>query len=315
MTFPQEKELFENNKNVYSSSLLKFNGIHKKYDVYNCSIPFRMNGKTYIYGRVEERDIWANSIVMLFERTDTDTFTLVKNTMMYQLEDPFIAKINGELIFGGTHVRKRQGEIDTYYAYFYRGTDIDNMTYFTTGPDYMKDIRLVQLKDDKVGVFSRPRSEEIRKKYGSESVIGFTVIDNIDRLNDKVVENAKPIEGLFAADEWGGCNQAYFLDSGYIGVIAHKCYKDSEGLLVYTNTAFVFDPAKHKVIDHKIIGTRSCYPKAPSKVPNLADCVFSSGIVIRNNSRVDLYSGVGDTYCGRLVIDYPFEGFGNIVEF
>ncbi len=314
MTFPQEKAQFEKNKPIYSSSLLKFHGIDKRFDVYNCSIPFRMDGKTYIYGRVEERAIWANSTVRLFERTDTDEYTAVKNTFVYQLEDPFIAKINGELILGGTHVRKKSGEIDTYYGYFYRGTDLDNMTYFTTGPDYMKDIRLVQLKNNKIGVFSRPRSEAIRKQYGSESIIGFTTINDIDELDDKVIENAKPIPGMFAPDEWGGCNQAYLLDSGYIGVIAHKCFKDENDLLVYTNTAFVFDPATHKVLMHKLIGTRSCYPKAPAKKPNLADCVFSSGIVMQPNGRADLYSGVGDTCCGRLVIDYPFEGYGNIVE-
>ena len=50
----------------------------------------------------------------------------------------------------------------TYYGYFYRGTDISNLYYFTTGPYYMKDIRL----------------------------------------------------DLFGKDEWGGCNQAYLLDSG-----------------------------------------------------------------------------------------------------
>lgn len=317
MTFPQEKDLFEQNKKVYSATLIKFNGIDPKYDVYNCSIPFRMNGKTYIYGRVEERAIWANSHVRLFERTDTDVYTAVKDTMIYQLEDPYIAKINGELILGGTHVRKKQGKIDTYYGYFYRGTDVDDMTYFTTGPDYMKDIRLVQLKNNKIGVFSRPRSEKIRKQYGSESIIGFTTINSIDELNAEVIENARPIPGVFAPGEWGGCNQAYLLDSGYIGVIGHKCYKKCtpEGdYEVYTNTAFVFDPATHKVLSHKLIGTRSCYPQAPCKVPKLADCVFSSGIVMRSNNTVDLYSGVGDTYCGRLVIDYPFEGYGNIVE-
>lgn len=315
MTFPEEKQLFEENKKVYSSTLLKFNGVDKKYDVYNCSIPFRMSGKTYIYARVEERAKWAQSHVRLFERTDTDVYTAVKNTMIYPLEDPFIAKIGNELILGGTHVRMRRGELDTYYAYFYRGADIDDMTYFTTGPEYMKDIRLVQLKDNKIGVFSRPRSEEIRKKYGSESIVGFTTIDSIDKLDDVVVQNARPIEGLFDRDEWGGCNQAYCLDSGYIGVIGHKCYKSPEGLLVYTNTAFVFDPKTHKVLNHKIIATRSCYPKAPCKFDNLADCVFSSGIVMRNNNRADLYSGVGDTCCGRAVIDYPFEGYGNIIEF
>ena len=35
-------------------------------------------------------------------------------------------------------------------------------------------------------------------------------------------------------------------------------------------------------------------------------CAFTSGIVMRQDGKVDLYSGIGDTEVGRIVIDYPF---------
>lgn len=312
-----QRKNFEKEKKIYDSALLTFHGV-EGYDVYNTSIPFTWQSKRYIFGRVERRTEWARSWVRLFEETGKDDWSLVKDSMIYQLEDPYVAFIGRELVLGGTHVRLMQGRDLTYYGYFYKGTELDDLYYFATGPDYMKDIRLVPMADGRIGVFSRPRSEEIRKKYGSESVIGFTIIDSLAGLTAEAVESAPFIPGILEKDEWGGCNQAYLLDSGLIGVTGHKCYNEQEGEItkqIYMNVAFVFDPKKHAVIsDVKIIGTRPCYPEAPAKRPHLTDCAFTSGIVARPDGRVDLYSGIGDSFEGRVTIDYPFEGYGSIVE-
>lgn len=312
MSIIEWKNRFELDKSnlVYESAILGFNGIDG-YDVYNCSIPFAWEGKEYIFGRVERRDEWANSWVRLFEKTGKDQYTLVKEHMIYQLEDPYISFIHGQIVLGGTHVRKRSSRIDTYYGYFYRGKSLDNLTYYTTGPDYMKDIRLVELADGRIGVFSRPRSEEIRKKYGSESIIGFTVIHTLEELTDEVIGNAAPVEGFFDKDEWGGCNQAYLLKNGNLGIIGHQCYKQpaeqGEDLEIYFNIAFEFNPETSQVSNRKIIGTRACYPQAPAKKPRLIDCTFTSGIVMREDGKADLYAGLSDAYEGRIVIDYPFS--------
>lgn len=317
MKLIEQRDVFEREKRIYESCKVKFLGVDG-FDVYNSSIPFYWKGKRYIYGRVEKRSEWARSWARLFEETGKDEWTLVQDDMIYQMEDPYVAIINGELILGGTHVRKKQGIVDTYYGYFYRGKDIKDLNYYTTGPDYMKDIRLVQLEDGKAGVFSRPRNEEIRALHGSESIIGFTVINDISELNADVINSAEKIDGLFDTDEWGGCNQCYYLDSGKIGIIGHKSYKrtgvDGKDILVYMNISFVYDREEHKALDVKIIGTRNCYPDGPAKLPSLIDCVFTSGIVMREDGKADLYSGVGDTEVGRIVIDYPFEGHGKIVS-
>lgn len=317
MNLIEKRQQFEDTKTIYESETLTFIGVDG-FDVYNTSIPFTYKGKNYLFGRVENRKEWARSWVRLFEETGQDEWSLVKDSMIYQLEDPYVSVIGNELVLGGTHVRYKQSKIDTFYGYFYKGTDLDNLYYFTTGPDYMKDIRLVELANNKIGVFSRPRNEEIRKKYGSESIVGFTVIDDLNKLSADVIENAPIIEGLFGNDEWGGCNQAYLLSSGKIGAIGHKCYKqpveDGEDLKVYLNVSFVFDPETHQLLDEKIIATRPCYPVGPAKLPDLVDCAFTSGIVMRPDGKVDLYSGIGDTEEGRVTIDYPFEGFGTIVE-
>jgi hypothetical protein len=237
--------------------------------------------------------------------------------MIYPLEDPFVCRIGDELVLGGTHVRYKAGKMETYYAYFYRGADLHDLRYFTTGPDYMKDIRLVQLGAGRIGVFSRPRNEEILRRFGCESQIGFTTIQALEELTAEVIEGARFIPGLFADGEWGGCNQACLLESGKIGVIGHKCYNDTpvrgEKIPVYVNVVFVFDPERHEIEDLKIIGTRRCYPEGPAKRPDLTDVAFTSGIVMRPDGRADLYSGIGDAEEGRIVIDDPFDGHGKTV--
>lgn len=320
MSIKERKAEFEAHidEKVYESVKLTFTGV-EGWTVYNCSIPFQWNGREYIYGRVERRDQWANSHVRLFEKTGRDQYAVVRDHMTYQLEDPYIADIQGELTMGGTHVRKKGGEIDTVYGYFFRGTDIENMMYFTSGPKGMKDIRLVDLEDGRIGVFSRPRSKEIEEKFGSASMIGFAVISSLDELTDEVVSNATPIEGIFGQGEWGGCNQAYLLENGKIGIIGHQSYSEvvddnmaivgakPTELAVYVNISFEFDPKDFTVSNSKIIGTRRCYPAGEPKLPQLMDCTFTSGIVARNDGRADLYGGLGDTEEGRITIDYPFS--------
>ncbi|MCV4232890.1 DUF1861 family protein [Virgibacillus sp. LDC1] len=311
MNLLELRHQFEANQRIYESAKLVFHGV-EGFDVYNPTIPFQWNGKRYIYGRVEKRHEWARSWVRLFEQSGPDEWMAVPDTMIYQLEDPYISVIHKQLVLGGTHVRYKQGRLDTFYGYFYKGSDLHDLFYFTTGPDYMKDIRLVELQDGRIGVFSRPRGEGIRKEFGSESLVGFTVIDSLDDLSPEVIENAPYIRGLFSKDEWGGCNQAYLLDSGKIGVIGHICYAQGD-TSTYMNMAFVLDPQTNQFSDLNIIGTRPCYPDGPAKKQHLTDCAFTAGIEMRPDGKVNLYSGIGDTEAARIVIDYPFEKEGAIV--
>ncbi len=317
MSLQEKQAEFEKTAKVYESAKVTFAGV-EGYDVYNPSIPFTWDGKEYIFGRIERRSEWARSWVRLFEKTGEDAYRLVPDSMIYQLEDPYLAVIHGELVMGGTHVRNRAGVCETYYGYFYKGTDLNDLYYYTTGPDYMKDIRLIEMKDGKIGVFSRPRGTQKLKELGIESMIGFTTISSLDELTADVIENAPYIENLFEAGEWGGCNQVYLLDSGLLGVIGHKSYlaPDETGLELqhYLNISFVFDPQSHRAMDVKIIGTRKCYPEGPCKKPNLADCVFTSGITLRPDGKVNLYTGLGDCEVGRIVIDNPFAGYGSVIS-
>ncbi|WP_135556397.1 DUF1861 family protein [Paenibacillus cymbidii] len=312
----EKRRSFEQNKRVYESVKLTFRGADG-FDVYNTSIPFEWQGKRYIYGRLERRHEWARSWVRLFEASGPDEWTVVPDSMIYQLEDPYVSRIGDEMVLGGTHVRFLQGTYDTFYGYFYRGTDLHDLRYFTTGPDHMKDIRLVDMAGGGIGVFSRPKGDTLRQKYGSLSMIGFTVLDSLEQLSAETIEQAPYIQGMFAADEWGGCNQAYLLDSGLIGAIGHLGYpavrEDGTKISAYMNMSFIIDPRTRELHDCRVIATRDCFPDGPAKKPVLTDCAFAAGIVMRPDGKADLYSGIGDTEAARIVIDDPFAGFGRIV--
>lgn len=120
MALAEEIKKFEKSKVIYESVKLTFKGADG-FDVYNTSIPFEYNGEMYIYGRVENRGEWARSWVRLFKNTGQDEWTLVEDSMIYQLEDPYIAVIDDELVLGGTHVRYSQSEVDTFLAIFIKG--------------------------------------------------------------------------------------------------------------------------------------------------------------------------------------------------
>ena len=302
------REIFHQTKRIYDGALLRFEGVDG-YDVYNCSVPFEWKGKRYIFGRVERREDFANSVTVLFEQTGPDTYAMVPGAMTYPIEDPHVAVIGGELILGGTHVRKRGGKIDTLYGYFYRGDDPTFLSLFTCGPDGMKDIRLIELPSGKVGVFTRPRGKHLMEKYGSEAIVGYLELNSVDEIDETIGDKARIIDGLFADAEWGGCNQCMMLPDGRIGVIGHRCYRiptETTEVEAYVNISFVFDPKTFAVTDMKVIGDKDCYPDTPAMLPYLVDCAFTSGIVARPDGKVDLYSGLGDVQEGRIVIDAPF---------
>ncbi|CAJ1006310.1 putative Protein (DUF1861) [Leishmania naiffi] len=308
MMVAKRKE-FERTKVVQEATFISFKGLDT-HDIYNCCVPFRISGVYHVFGRTERRNEWVRSFVRLFRQTGHDEYTLVERAMQWQLEDPFIVKVQGEVLFGGVRVTKDHGKVSGYMCDFYRGT-IDDMHYFTSGPPKMKDIRLVELADGRIGIFSH-------HKTLTTCTTGFTTIDSLDDLCSQIIDAAKPIDHTLFGDAWGGVNQPYLLSTGKIGCISHHGYLDKdvngEVVNVYCITSFVYDPVTNKCFEYKILGTKNCFPECPAKAPKLVDCVFASGIVMRDDGKCDLYSGVGDTRQGRMVIEYPFEGYGSIVD-
>ena len=295
------------------SARLVFHGT-EGWDVYNCSIPFVWGGVRYMFGRVERHETWTASHVTLFKETGKDDWTRVEGFSDLELEDPYMQVVKGELIVGGTYIRRdKDGKFLSYLGRFYRGKDPFSLVFFADGPDKMKDIRMTELPNGKIGVFSRPRGEDVRAKWGSEAVVGYFEIDSLDQFSAERAQNARIIPGLFGKDEWGGCNQAYALKDGRILLAAHLSCSGpaaTNGIprQIYMNATFVFDPATFTATEPKIIATRRFYLAADPKAPSLDDCVFTSGFVFRDDGLIDIYTGLCDSAEARVTL--PSEVLG-----
>lgn len=283
------------------------------FDVYNPSAPFEAQGETYIAGRVENRNDEKSKV--MFFKEGNGTLQLVENSPVFELQDPFTTYIGNEIFLGGVRVVWEENRAVTWYTDFYRGTSIDNLKYFTSGPEHMKDIRLMELEDGRIAVFSRPQGEKIMKRFDCIAKIGFTIVDKIEDITPEAIESAQLLEGQFLPDEWGGCNQLYLLKNGLIGVIGHKACgegDDSEKILHYYSMAFVVNPKTREVSQTKIICSRDCFPEGPVKHPRLKDVTFTSGIIRNTNGTATLYSGLSDCQVGKVLIPDPFLEYERI---
>ena len=220
-----------------------------------------------------------------------------------------------DMIFGGVYV-EWEGTRAHWSTVFYRGHSIYDLKPFAHGPAQMKDVRLLQLADKRVAIFSRPQGEVMQKRFGCTAKIGFTLVDSLEAVTAEAIEEAPLLFDHFLPDEWGGCNQLFELPNGLIGAIGHKSWGEhigGEHVLHYYSMAFALDPATRRMTPTKIIGSRDCFPPGQSKAPRLADVTFTSGIVRHPGGTATLYTGLNDCQVGRLEIPDPlleYEAIG-----
>ncbi|MCK4260861.1 MAG: DUF1861 family protein [Halanaerobiales bacterium] len=279
---------------------LIFTGIGDK-DVYNITAPFEDDGEMVIAGRVEARDSEHSEV--RFFILDNNIWQPKNRSKKFTLQDPFVITIKGELVFGGVEIFPHP-EIENalwYRTVFYRGRDTTSLHRFAAGPDGMKDIRLIELKDGKIGVFTRPQG-----KLGGRGKIGFTKINSIDELNADNIMKAKIFEKQFVVEEWGGTNEIHLLKSGLLGVLGHIASFDEDGNRHYFSMTFAFNPETYEMTEMKIIATRSNFLEGSTKRPDLMDVIFSGGLIRHKNKLAEFYAGVSDAEAHKIVIPDPF---------
>lgn len=270
-------------------------------DVYNISAPFESAGRTVIAGRVEPRDSELSTAIF-FEAVD-GVWCPIPHAPRFELQDPFVTFIGGELVFGGVAVRFGEG-LPEWWTEFYRGADIFHLGRCFAGPLGMKDIRLCELADGRVAVFTRPRGAK-----GGRGTIGYTEVASLDALTVEAIDAAPMLSDMFHPLDWGGVNEAHLLANGEIGLIAHAAYFEDDTMYSarhYYAIAFVFDQAEHRWRDLKVIAGREQFGAGASKRPDLVDVVFSSGIEQRG-SITRLYAGTSDAEAHWVEIAYPFD--------
>src|SRR6204780_4622635 len=92
---------------------------------------------------------------------------------------------------------------------FYRGSSLEGLRHFLSGPLGMKDIRVKQLPDGQVAIFSRPQGA-----VGGRGEIGFTIAPSWDAITAEMIAAAPLFKGQLLKEEWGGVNEAHQLANG-----------------------------------------------------------------------------------------------------
>jgi uncharacterized protein DUF1861 len=283
-----------------STQQLLFAGVDG-HDVYNITAPFRSGDITVIAGRVEPRHHEFSKIVFFEEKQGV--WYPVPDAPLFDLQDPFFCFVRGELVFGGVRIHENDSGLLGWKTVFFRGSDIFDLKEFFVGPNGMKDIRLCDLQDGRIGVFSRPQGMK-----GGRGTIGYTEISRLEDLTLDVLDAAPLIENMFHPSDWGGANETHLLPGGEIGVLAHAAYYENDDCLQdrhYYATAFTFNPQNRTFRNYKVIASRDQFPDGHAKRPDLKDVIFSSGLV-RSSGETRLYAGLSDAEAHWIAIPYPF---------
>lgn len=299
-----------NQSKAKEAQKLFFSGVGGR-DVYNITAPFKdINNEEIIIGRVEERNSEFSQV--FFFRRNNQVWSPREHAPTYNLQDPFITTINGEIIFGGVEVivaEHNPNKIVSWVTQFYRGTTIDSLEHFASGPGTMKDIRLIELTDGRIGVFTRPQGAR-----GGRGQIGFTVISSLDDLNEETFLKAEILNNQFVLEEWGGANEAHLLNNGYVGVLGHIAYLDNQLNKHYYSMAFVIHPDTNDRSSIEIIATRADFPAGPGKRPDLSDVIFSGGLIRLSDGRAELSVGVSDAEAYQINIPDPFVKYEKLTS-
>ena len=185
----------------HAAGKLKFVTVNG-HDVYNIVAPFQVeDGQRIIAGRVESRETEFSAIHFFSESNDVWT-ALVDAPVFHGLQDPCITRIGDELILGGVRYPvETASRTNGWRMEFYRGSTLDDLQWFLTGPDNMKDIRLAALDDGRIAVLTRPQGSK-----GGLGKIGFFIAEGLEEISVKAIVDAPLFDDLCLDEEWVGAN-------------------------------------------------------------------------------------------------------------
>jgi hypothetical protein len=172
--------------------------------VYNITAPFKYLGEVTIAGRVENRDEELSETVF-FRKIGEAWMPIANGPRFPGLQDPCITMIDGRLLLGGVRFPVKVGaEEMAWQMEFYVEEEDGVFEHVFTGPAKMKDIRFVQLPDERVVVFTRPQGIK-----GGRGKIGYFVANSQASLSAQAIDDAPLLEGLCPGEEWVGASEAH----------------------------------------------------------------------------------------------------------
>ncbi|KKR05833.1 MAG: hypothetical protein UT34_C0002G0340 [candidate division WS6 bacterium GW2011_GWF2_39_15] len=279
------------------------------HDVYNPTIPFMYNGREIVAIRLEPRINEFASIVVFYQKDGKNRWVRDHKLPSFSMQDPFITKTRNEYILGGVKVTPNPNfpNESNYSTVIYVGKSLENMFLYYESPNKMKGIRILELENRKIAVFSRPQVLSSKDPMG-RGRIAFALIDNLTQITVGI-QRAEIIEGLYKDEEWGGCNEVHELDNGDLGILGHIAYFDEKGNRHYHVTTFEFNPTTKKVSNHRVIVKREIFPKGIKvKRQDLEDVLYPGGIrKIATSDKYEVFVGISDTSSGKVEIGSPFS--------
>jgi hypothetical protein len=282
---------------------------------YNPSAAFINPPDSYRAVRVDSGDRTKS---IIFKSTDAGLEPYPDRT--FDLEDPFASNIDGKIVFGGVQVDKSRdsnGEIvSNWRTILFRGETIPQLEPFFTGPDGMKDIRLVKRPNKKIGVYTRPRSPG-NESLGGDGQIGYTEFESLDQLEEAGptslnIHNAPLLSFFrFPKGQWGGVNHVQVVKDGTYKnwnlLLIHSAYRDTARH--YSAGALLHDPQTERIVDLGTLVKRSDLPPGPWKgqeeSEDLRDVFFGTELILLDRNRAKIIGGVSDAETGEAEILNP----------
>ncbi|MCI2170136.1 DUF1861 family protein [Schleiferilactobacillus perolens] len=283
MQFTQLLAEHQKNSGVTNPRKIAFTGVDG-FDVYNISAPFAYDQQMLIAGRVEKRDS-EDSTVIFFRRVD-DTHYERTDYPTLHLQDPFIGRLNDQLLVGGVHTAPTSDGKLTWRTDFYLGKDLHTLKLWLSGPEHMKDIRMAQLPNGQILVLTRPQGDE-----GKLGKIGYLVADSLAAITAHAIAQAPLLANNFADENWGGPNQIISATNEKVLVLGHIARRQADNTLQYVSLCFTVDIKNGVIKDPAIVATRQDFVPGPAKRPDLIDVIFSGGYDAENKR---LYVGTSD---------------------
>ncbi len=290
-------------------------------DLYNVTM-IEQGGDKILAFRSEQRRSFAWNRhryhpVVRFARKSGEHWQIDSHLLPFDMmEDPFCFTItehgHTELIFGGVIIR-REGRTVIPQTAFYRGRSLFQLdrTPFAT-IDNMKDIRLVQMPDDRLLLSRRPWGGEFGRGQ-----ITLHVLHSINDLQAAYTElhTLAVLEDCAKTADWVGVNELHILPNAQgepqLCILGHLAFQDSDGTrhyaaCTYTNSlAELLNDTLNRPCP-RVLAVRSCFEPGPTKLKILTDVVFPGHLEHLSGHTYRLWAGLSDARIGVIDVQDPF---------
>ena len=255
---------------------------------------------------------WAIPYIINVERPEP--LVPYGDAMAVRGEDPALTRILRTLPSGAIEsawllscvdarpFKDRPNMVETLVTKFYAGRRLDELELVAEGPPWMKDIRVSQLPDGRLGVYGRPQPTG---NYSGN--ISYTEVPNLSHLTPEAIANASIIdETLFPVGSglWGGVNDVIRADTSDASIallLAHRARRTGENGNGRNYEAVIYkhNVTKRTVVELGILATADQFPAGAVKADETVD---TSGVAFPgggyNGTLSHMTIGVSDANVG-----------------